>query len=1190
MRRKRRQGRLRQQSQWFSDGFRTVARFYFGTVLLTIILALATQGSAGSLAFLAYAHSAPFLFWPILLILTLPALLGGVLLLNDLIEKLRSHDRFWKRYLKAIIGSKEKKGVYAVIPLVVDPEKKHDLSDIVFQSLILQDDANAGQMQVPVPCGDVMQLLGRERVPTRTHVIFGDPGGGKTTLLRHSVLLAARNADESLSAKDAPVSEAEQTVFLPVYIAMRHFAPLLVENPATAIRKYLQLYDEAVSAIPAFADHLQRMIVDPDQGEIWLFLDGMDEIDPKYHPKVYRWIADLKLNPAAALFIGTRRSGYQRELLAARQPAEWVAQPMSEPDQRELTIKLLPELYTDLHPQDPPLTKEQVEEEVQKFFAALDRHPHGTSWRGNPLLLSLVIFVFLQDGSVLPSSRVALYARSTDMLLIKTLTQEQGLVDDANPESILSNIRRVLGTVALDFFGVESFTEKSLDRTQEQLRRENLPGVSDLRIRQWVIRSRLVSPSRDGKSFAFLHHTFQEYLAAATLAYRLATGDAAGVQETRQFIRDHRFQDIWTQPMRMLAGALIATEIPHSREEARGWLRELMQIARSGNDFHDHALELAVASLADIPDVETFGIEVDAEGMVQMWVEALLRTARTKDAQFLGRFQHLAADLPRTFARPAMERLVTALKNASEPAMQIASARALAGMRDLVETAPLVSVLKEEGDRDVRVEAAKALVELEYTGRAHPGHAILLEMLEHADVARAAIIAEALGATAETGRDLILVALRHPAATVRRYAVEAMAGLGQRMPVQELYRALDDPDQEVAGAAIQVLARVGGMREDLLRDLAPDRFAALVQKLAEPVRSDIARSVLTEWGRGTRRPQAQELARTLTAQPDASWLLWQARARLEDNFMEIMAALGAMAQHGAEVAEVERTWHALLPSRLRDLGFTGAWRSGVAVILPPVVTVPAGAFLMGSDKKKDSQAYDDEFPQSSVMVGEFQIGTYPVTVAEYATAVRAGVLDAPPDDFGLKWQQMCQQRPDHPVVHVSWLDMMAYCRWLAQVTGQSWRLPTEAEWEKAARGTDGRIYPWGNQWEKARANTGDGGPGTTTPVGVYASKGDASPYGCHDMAGNVWEWTSSTYKSYPYDKMKCENDSDSTSSRALRGGSWVNDSQVSRAASRGRDNPNFHPHRGRSAALGACGLTQLGQMFAFFSSFFLKLS
>jgi len=113
---------------------------------------------------------------------------------------------------------------------------------------------------------------------------------------------------------------------------------------------------------------------------------------------------------------------------------------------------------------------------------------------------------------------------------------------------------------------------------------------------------------------------------------------------------------------------------------------------------------------------------------------------------------------------------------------------------------------------------------------------------------------------------------------------------------------------------------------------------------------------------------------------------------------------------------------------------------------------------------------------------------------------------------------------------------VAYATWLAQVTGELWRLPTEAEWERAARGTDGRIYPWGNKWDLAGANTVEGKRGGTTPVGSYPS--GASPSGALDMAGNVWEWTSSQYRPYPYNAGDGRERAESTGNRVPRGGAW----------------------------------------------------
>jgi len=139
------------------------------------------------------------------------------------------------------------------------------------------------------------------------------------------------------------------------------------------------------------------------------------------------------------------------------------------------------------------------------------------------------------------------------------------------------------------------------------------------------------------------------------------------------------------------------------------------------------------------------------------------------------------------------------------------------------------------------------------------------------------------------------------------------------------------------------------------------------------------------------------------------------------------------------------------------------------------------------------------------------------------------------------------------VVYVTWPDAVAYCHWLTKTTGRTYRLPTEAEWEKAARGTDGRIYPWGNEWDPKLVNTAEGDLRDTTPVGAYPA--GASPYGLLDMAGNVWEWCATKRsKSYPYnieEKEWSSNYLEGDISRVLRGSSWHGNQYSTRCAFRG---------------------------------------
>ncbi len=205
-----------------------------------------------------------------------------------------------------------------------------------------------------------------------------------------------------------------------------------------------------------------------------------------------------------------------------------------------------------------------------------------------------------------------------------------------------------------------------------------------------------------------------------------------------------------------------------------------------------------------------------------------------------------------------------------------------------------------------------------------------------------------------------------------------------------------------------------------------------------------------------------------------------------------------------------------------------------------LVHVPAGAFLMGSTDA-DKSANPSEKPQHKVMLDEYLIGKYAVTNAQYAAFVKAK---------SLSWS-MPQGKEKHPVVRVSWDDAVAFCAWASQTTGRKVTLPTEAQWEKSARGTDGRIYPWGNEAPNANlANFNNNEKGTTV-VGKYSPTGD-SPYGLSDTAGNVWEWVADWYDDIYYASSPASNPQGPTTGqyRVLRGGSWYNGSDFVRAANR----------------------------------------
>jgi formylglycine-generating enzyme required for sulfatase activity len=221
---------------------------------------------------------------------------------------------------------------------------------------------------------------------------------------------------------------------------------------------------------------------------------------------------------------------------------------------------------------------------------------------------------------------------------------------------------------------------------------------------------------------------------------------------------------------------------------------------------------------------------------------------------------------------------------------------------------------------------------------------------------------------------------------------------------------------------------------------------------------------------------------------------------------------------------------------------------------PEMILIPAGEFTMGSDPGLDQDASADEQPQHTLYLPDYYLAKTTVTNDQYAAFVQATGHASP---YGWQGGKSPRGREDHPVVNVSWHDAQAYCTWLAEATGKPYRLPSEAEWEKGARGTDGRIYPWGNQWDAAQCNSRESGNGDTTPVGDYPE--GASPYGLLDMAGNVWEWTGSAYKDYPHDMDGDREDLEASDDvrRVLRGGSFGNLPWRVRCALRGGDLSSF---------------------------------
>ena len=190
-----------------------------------------------------------------------------------------------------------------------------------------------------------------------------------------------------------------------------------------------------------------------------------------------------------------------------------------------------------------------------------------------------------------------------------------------------------------------------------------------------------------------------------------------------------------------------------------------------------------------------------------------------------------------------------------------------------------------------------------------------------------------------------------------------------------------------------------------------------------------------------------------------------------------------------------------------------------------LVLIPEGEFLAGVDK----------FP---VRLPAYYLAVHPVTNEQYANYM---------EENGKPWKAVAG--PDHPAVNVSWYDARAYCQWAGL------RLPGELEWEKGARGVDGRMYPWGEEWDPAKCrnwgNRKDGGKWGPARVGSYPE--GKSPWGLYQMSGNVWEWCEDWYDQEAYERYrKGDLTAPNGSSRVLRGGSWyLNGTAYFRGAYRG---------------------------------------
>jgi formylglycine-generating enzyme required for sulfatase activity len=265
-------------------------------------------------------------------------------------------------------------------------------------------------------------------------------------------------------------------------------------------------------------------------------------------------------------------------------------------------------------------------------------------------------------------------------------------------------------------------------------------------------------------------------------------------------------------------------------------------------------------------------------------------------------------------------------------------------------------------------------------------------------------------------------------------------------------------------------------------------------------------------------------------------------ARLQTQLAALLAAGALTPRQRAEAGDA--------------LGLLGDPRPGVCTLEPDLIPIPAGPFLMGDKKYK-------------VTLDAFAIARYPVTNAQFRFFVNDGGYDKQAYWTGEGWQYRQQEKwtqPNYwddtfwsienkPVVGISWYEALAYCHWLSAKTDQTYRLPTEAEWERAARHTDGRTYPWGNEWQDGIVNSQEAGIRRTTAVGSFPHS--TAVCGAQDMGGNVWEWCQTQYADEPYRGDDGRENLSGRSWRVWRGGSWYFNAVGARTAYRLNDSPDY---------------------------------
>jgi formylglycine-generating enzyme required for sulfatase activity len=901
-------------------------------------------------------------------------------------------------------------------------------------------------------------------------VVVGDPGSGKSTFLHFIALMIARSVLEDSPYLASEKLGLETPLPIPIFISLWDLSDLIRQRERLTLEVLVEFIQERFALMGSeIADTaLSKWLED---GACALLLDGLDEVPTEQgRGLVSRLVEDcVKTYPKNRYVITSRIRAYTGDTILRGEFSRCDIQEFNRGDRTEFLRNWIALLMRTSREAVTAPGSESVKE-LENLSSAIEHGDRIRTLATNPLLLTVIAIVHW-NRKRLPEQRVELYDECVDVLLGQrkeaewTQTSKRTDVLNEQQEEKMHDdrawVRKRFSEIALHILRSDD-EEISRQRVVALLRLRFLDRgaknqeQADLQAERFLDRQELRSGllvSRRSNSYRFVHLTFQEYLAAWSLASQ-ALEDVIGI------IQPHLREQKWFEPLQLLGGEWAK----RSDEILNAYISYLLQ--QQGKSIQERApvIALCANTLNDIAGVAQ--IKSDTR---KAYDSALADTLHAFD---------------RTSGVPAVTQL----------------------------------------------EILQALGTL--------GHAVKDHLISATKSAHRTVRARAIDMLVPHLPDDDLFSMGH-----------ILSDRSQETVMRYLDSLLDrDP-----GRTLRMLAslqRIGPKVMKAILRLGP-RFLALGSQVKE---SEVAAKF---WELIAERARNEDGNAVRT---DALELLAEGR-KGDDATREL---IHEQARSDVSPVVCSKAWSLLANDH--ELGDPRFHRDRWYLPNEPLlgfVPVSAGPFRMGSDRTRASAAYENEVPQHVLTLPLFYMARWPVTVDQFKSFVAATGYQ--PDDVN-----RLSGIGNHPMVEVTWHDAVAYCRWLGQKlhelaedrlaagyaqgnqgtkfwTGLAQRtlgvgLPSEAEWEKAARGVDGRIFPWGNHANNDRANYSGTGIGSTSAVGVFPR--GASPYGCEDMSGNVWEWTRSLYGDYPYpsedQERQAREDLSAGGMRVLRGGAFYN--------------------------------------------------